>query len=101
MAAPIIIASEIKTPEINQATGEIKKQLTSALVSIQQEAKKAAESMRGVPAALDRTAREALRLAQAEARLQQASGDLAGAQRTLQTALAGVTQQTTQTIGAK
>ena len=46
-------------------------------------------------------ANQRLQLAQANARLQAAGGNLAGAQNTLKTALAGVTEQTLQTIRAQ
>jgi hypothetical protein len=94
MPAPIIIDTELKPIKVDRQFSEVQRQANSAFGQIAAEAKKAGE-------AIDKATRETLRLAQAQARLQTAKGDLVGASRTLQTALAGVNQQTTQTIGAQ
>jgi hypothetical protein len=55
----------------------------------------------GLGAEIDKTRRSVLALAQAEARLFSAQGDLAGAQKTLSTALAGIAEKSVATVRAQ
>jgi hypothetical protein len=103
VADPIIIKVTLDTSDINRSAKEVGATINNALdlplKTARESAQKMAQALKST--GLDKAAKDALSLAQATARLQQAQGDLAGAQRTLQTALSNTSQQTVQVIGAK